>query len=329
MTPATITRRTGLNRTVLLRPGAPWHERPAGRVLGAIGLSRTVEDAAAAAGVDIGRAPLVALDRALAAGQGWAEAVAQRWIDAFLHLLRTLRTPTRADREARAEWGAEDWATWAAVRRVVVCGGVVAGELGARLGRDPRLEQAGATVAKDPSRTPLLGLASALDGEGLALDLGHTTLKAARVQDGRLVQAGRTPVPWRAFDTSTWPAPETLLDLVVQTARSAVRERPGSVERHRLRPDEPLAVAVAIANYVVDGTLDQDQTYGTLVRPGTDPRDLLAQALTHGLRRPCVVTHLVNDGTAAALGVEAATVGATPAAVISVGTSLGVGFTGA
>ncbi|WP_149814751.1 hypothetical protein [Serinicoccus marinus] len=95
MTTTPITRRTGLNRTVLLRAGAPWHGHRAGRVLGATGLSGIVADAAAGAAVALDDAPLVTLDRVLLAGEQWAEAVAEQWTDALAHLLQTLRPHRR------------------------------------------------------------------------------------------------------------------------------------------------------------------------------------------------------------------------------------------
>ena len=333
MTTTPITRRTGLNRTVLLRAGAPWHGHRAGRVLGATGLSGIVADAAARAAVSLDDAPLVTLDRTLVAGEQWAEAVAEQWTDALAHLLQTLRSPTDDDRAAREEWGEEDWARWASVRQVVLCGGVVAGELGRRASRDPRVVAQRAELAPEPGRAPLLGLAAGL-ADGLVLDLGHSSIKAAAVRDGVLARTTGMPVPWRPFDTSTWPSPDTVLGLVVEAARDAMD--PSGPD------DRDLEVRVAIANYVVDGLLDDDPTYGTLRSRGPDPRRVLGHALTRGLRRPCAVTVLLNDGAAAALGVRSTQPGAdaregpgrhddqgrgeATTAVISIGTSLGLGF---
>ena len=310
-----ITRRTGLNRTVLLRPGAPWHGRPAGRVLGATGLSATVVAAASEADVPVADAPLLVLDRALTAGEAWAQGVAEAWVDALAHLLGTLRTPTATDRQARAEWAGADWARWEAARRVVLCGGVVAGELGSRASDDPRLRVHGAEVAVDPARAPLRGLATGLgDDAALVLDLGHSSIKAAPVRHGTLGPTVRVAVPWRPFDTSTWPTPAAVLDLVADASRRALPE-----EHARGR----LPVRVAVANYVVDGRLDEDETYGTLARTGEDPRGVLADALSTRLGRTVEVDLLVNDGAAAALSVGSHR---PAAAVISIGTSLGLGF---
>ena len=351
MAPPDITRRTGLNRTVLLRPGAAWHGRPAGRVLGATGLSATVASAAAGAGVITESPPLQLLDRALAGGAPWAQDVATAWTDALSHLLRTLREPTDPDREARPEWGDADWARWSSAARVLVCGGVVAGELGSRAAHDPAVRAHRAEVSPDPARACLIGLAAGAGDDGdrddrddrgavLVLDLGHSSVKAASVHHGTLGPTATVPVPWTPFDTGTWPSPEALLDLVAAACRTVLPARAGL---------GPLRVRVAIANYVVGGRLDDDQTYGTLARPGVDPRDTLSRELSRRLARPVRVELLVNDGAAAALSVEAH---ATPAAadartpttatgrrgplaagpavaVISIGTSLGVGFTDA
>ncbi|WP_151526226.1 ROK family protein [Serinicoccus kebangsaanensis] len=326
------TRRTGLNRTVLLRPDAPWHGRRAGRVLGASGLSARVARAAPDPTMTHPTALLLALDRALSQAQPWAEEVAAEWVDAAAELLRTLRSPTAADRACRTEWDEPDWARWAAVDRIVLGGGVVAGSLGTRAAQDHRLVEHGAELAPDPARGPLLGLASGPPPVGpcLLLDLGHSSVKAAVLARGGVGPTVAVRVPWQPFDTTTWPGSRTVLDLVVRAAGEALLGVDGTAVPGRdgttTTDDGPVEVRVAIANYVVDGVLDDDQTYGTLNRPGADPSAVLAEALTTGLGLPCTVSMLVNDGAAAALGVTGAAGRRGTVAVISIGTSLGLGF---
>lgn len=361
MTPPPVTRRTGLNRTLLLDERQPWHGRPAGRVLGAVGLAERVQvHHPSPRPVE---QPLAALDAALRDKEPWPQEVAAEWIAGLTRLLRTLTRPTDADRRAREEWDAADWDRWAAVRRFVLGGGVVAGVLGQHALADPGLRALPVEllIAADPAIAPLTGLVAAtpVTGDLLVLDLGHSAVKAATwtARTRTLGPVHRTGVPWTPWDVGTWPAPEPLLALVVEAARQVTsRRETGRQVTGRSAPEavadalaeaateaatEPgddrcgprrpaastrgvavLEVRVSLANYVVDGVLDDDQTYGTLGRLGPDPTALLGAALTAGLDRPVRVSELVNDGQAAAL----AWTDQPPTAVLSVGTSLGLGF---
>ncbi|MFX0540000.1 hypothetical protein ACQBAT_10790 [Ornithinimicrobium sp. Y1847] len=282
------TRRTGLNRTLLLQPGQPWHEQPAGRALGAT--SQLPDDA---------------------------------WLAGLRRLLRTLTAPRPEDRVARQEWSPGDsspgeWARWAQVERIVLCGGVVARRRRALADAGQELLGGGSqiVIAPSPAEASLRGLAShqlaghppadPADHPVLLLDLGHTAVKAALSRPrGEVGRVHRQPVPWQPFDLTTWPPAAELLSVIAAAATAAGQKNASSAR-------------VAIANYVVDGRLDVDDTYGRLDELGPDP----AEALTDALGLP--VTLLVNDGAAAAL----AWTGGPPTAVISIGTSLGVGFAG-
>lgn len=279
------TRRTGLNRTVLLSPGAPWHGAPAGRALGA------------ASPLDDGQ-----------------------WLCALERLVATLVQPTAEDRAARPDWGEDDWARWAQLDRIVLCGGVLAGGRGDLVrSRFHAPDQLGlppvqVEVETDPAAATLRGLTVAppVEAPTLLLDLGHTAVKAAvSTGSGQLGEVTRVRVPWTPFDLDTWPELPTLLTLVREAAALARSEAKTSGE-----PDALGAARVAVANYVVDRRLDEDPTWGTLTRAGEPVVELLARAL--GLP----VHLLINDGQAAAMG----RAGQPHTAVISIGTSLGVGF---
>lgn len=278
------TRRTGLNRTVLLSPGAPWHGAPAGRVLGA------------ASPLDDGQ-----------------------WLLALERFVATLVEPTPEDRAARPDWDEEDWARWAQVQRIVLCGGVLAGGRGDLVRSRFRapgqlgLPRVAVEVETDPATASLRGLTVAppVDAPALLLDLGHTAVKAA-VSTGPddLGPVTRLRVPWTPFDLDSWPDPAALLALVRQAATHA------GARGDQAPATRPVEARLAVANYVVDDRLDDDSTWGTLAPAGRSAAELFS----HELGLP--VRLLVNDGQAAALG----RAGQLHTAVISIGTSLGVGF---
>lgn len=300
-------RRTSLNRVTLLRPGAPWHGQFAGRVLGVTALERLSPDT---------------------------------WVDALHHLLRTLTDPSPADRSARPDWDQSDWERWAQLDRIVLAGGLVAGDLG------PRALQrlAGETdlppvqIAPRAGLAPLVGLAARprMERPALLLDLGHTAIKAAlgtpaaagtqaasseapEAPGATLTRVSRKPMPWRPFDVSTWPAPAAVLDLVRSAADRVAR---GDLANPRDAELEVQDVRVSIANYVLGGQLDADDTYGRLAELDPDPARLLARAVRPALGKDAHVSVLINDGQAAALPWS----GQPRTAVITIGTSLGLGF---
>ncbi|QFG69082.1 ROK family protein [Ornithinimicrobium pratense] len=278
------TRRTGLNRTVLLSPGAPWHGAPAGRALGA------------ASPLDDGQ-----------------------WLCALERLVATLVEPTPQDRAARPDWGEDDWARWGQLEQIVLCGGVLAGGRGDLVRSRFRapgqlgLPAVPVEVETDPASASLRGLTARppVDAPTLVLDLGHTAVKAAVATEvGDLGPVTRFRVPWTPFDLGTWPDPATLLGLVREAA-AHVRS-----EELAVRDPAPVEARLAVANYVVDGQLDDDPTWGTLAHLGQPAAELLSQELGLPVRL------LVNDGQAAAMG----RAGQRHTAVITIGTSLGVGF---
>lgn len=277
-------RRTGLNRTVLLSPGAPWHGAPAGRALGA------------ASPLDDGQ-----------------------WLLALERLVSSLVRPTEEDRAARPDWGEDDWARWGDLEKIVLCGGVLAGgrgDLVRSLFRAPGelgLPPVAVEVEADPLSAPLRGLTAwpPVERPALLLDLGHTAVKAAVSRGvGQLGPVTAVRVPWTPFDVSTWPDLPTLLAVVRQAATHVL------TDENLPSGAAPVEARLAIGNYVVDGRLDEDQTWGTLARPGEPATELLSAELGLPVRL------LVNDGQAAALG----RAGQRHTAVISIGTSLGVGF---
>lgn len=280
------TRRTGLNRTVLLSPGAPWHGARAGRALGA------------ASPLDDGQ-----------------------WLCALESLIGTLVEPSPQDREARPDWDEDDWARWAQLDRIVLCGGVLAGGRGDlvrsrfRAPGELGLPPVPVEVETDPAAAPLRGLTAwpPVEEPTLVLDLGHSAVKAAvSTGPGHLGPVTQVRVPWTPFDIDTWPAPSVLLEVVRTAAAQACSETESDTDP----VPAPVQARVAIANYVLDGQLDDDDTWGTLASSGEPAADQLSRTL--GLP----VTLLVNDGQAAALG----RAGHRHTALISIGTSLGVGF---
>jgi hypothetical protein len=140
------------------------------------------------------------LDAMVAAGDGPATALADDLGAALAGLLATLVIGHPDARASRPDWPADHWERWAAVRRVVLGGGIVSGTLGTRLvasatawlpclgAGDVRL-----VVADDPASLALRGAGCGLpDGGAVLVDAGLTWIKAAwaGIRGGRCVSLG-------------------------------------------------------------------------------------------------------------------------------------------
>lgn len=349
--PRRLTTHASLNRvSISALPGVELGPELAGRAGGELLSQRAAADLVRSRAPALGLGHLMAGPdaallqalEALVAGpetraRGVAETIAAQLGRRLAVLLAVLRRGDAPNRAARPEWDDSYWAHWADVRRVWLGGGIAAGALGTRLASVaaaelPRLGVTGMEVRIAPwgSVLPLVGAARRLPraaSAGLVCDFGHTSLKLAdaQLESGALVSLStlsRRPIP---FSTELPPegaerdavARAVLSFMVAQIAEAWAGGSARSVALGE-------AISVSIASYVDEGAnhpLDQSGLYatvGTLARPlGVQ----LGSALTTILGRQIRVS-LAHDGTSAARALA----GERDAAVIMLGTSIGVGF---
>jgi hypothetical protein len=251
------------------------------------------------------------LDRCLADGMPAARAVAEEFGGRLGRLLVGLRA---GDRSLKPEWDASWWDRWTGTSTVWLGGGLCAGTFGAVVADraaalvGPRCR---VVVAPDPTDLPLVGaarLAARPDGTALVLDFGHTLVKraVAGYEAGRLASLHRlAPALAAPEDTAGGPLAEAVAGTVAVAWADA--DRP------------PGPVVAAMAAYVKDGQPVR-VPLGTYTRLADVPGRLAALLRDRlGLDLPLV---LVHDGTAAAQAVPPDP----HAAVVLLGTSIGVGF---
>ena len=294
---------------------------------GALGLDAGLSD-----GVDLP----VAFDRCFEADDEHIRAAAE---DAAGHfgrrlgyLILTLKRGDAANRRAREEWDDSYWAYWASIREIWLGGGLVSGHLGRRLRQYAQtvLAEAGATdcalhLSAYPSVLPLVGAARCFLPEsqaGLVFDFGQSYIKraCALYESGTLVAlrllsplaTGRAGLAEDSADQSRRWA-ERIIDVMADTWQAA-----------RLSGLAPAPVMVAsIASYVVDGqpaAYDRG-IYAQLRAISDNLGRWLAQHVGERVERPVEIS-LLHDGTAAARTYA----GTAHAAVIMLGTALGIGF---
>jgi hypothetical protein len=263
-----------------------------------------------------------------------AQAIGQRLGRNLGYILLTLYRGDAVNRAARPDWTAEDWEHWAKIERVWLGGGLMRGALGeliVRFARDCWAEYGYAgqpQVERSPYREMIAVLGAgrylpASTRAALCLDFGQTTIKRACLEfaDGVMVRARRFESLVRDVDelpTTATPGPEAgwkVLDVMAM----AITRTLGEAVASGITPDADLMLSVAA--YVQGGRLLGNGLYVSLNALTDDARPLLADAVRAQTGRAMRV-HLIHDGTAACTLYA----GVPNAAVIVVGTALGIGF---
>ncbi len=255
-----------------------------------------------------------------------AEEVARRFGQHLGYLVLTLWRGDAANRSARLDWGDEYWEYWAGIGEIRVGGGLVAGRLGPALIAhamqtvvDAGMDDRSIRLSAWPALLPLIGAARTAPLRARAvvvLDFGHSSIKrACALYDcGILTSLHLLPALPAPLAVEQ---PRRLAELLV----SVIANSWGEAQSLRLAPDPMLVVCLAA--YVSEGQPMQRQgdQYAALYTISKNLGRWLSRRVAHRLGAPVKVS-LLHDGTAAAH----AYAGQGRAAVITLGTALGVGF---
>ena len=249
-------------------------------------------------------------------------------------LLVTLKRGDAASRQARDDWDDSYWTHWQSIRSVWLGGGLASGKLGERLvfyARDALVRQGvdcALQLACYPSLLPLIGAARSVAGDDrpvLVCDFGQSYLKraCAGYEHNRLATLHTLPhVP------ITWPLPQAeTSDPEERSLRLAERMADSMVaaidECHAHGLNLAPRLAVSIASYVKDGAPMplQGGAYAGLHTVDPNLEQWLAARVSELAGRSFSIM-LLHDGTGAARAYAEAPA----AAVITLGTALGIGF---
>jgi hypothetical protein len=236
-------------------------------------------------------------------------------------MLAVLKRGDASNREARDEWQPEEWAFWSEIKEVWLGGGLVSGQAAPYIkeAAETLLEKAGVFdlslyLSVFPGFLPLLGVARRIPPTheaALVFDFGQTSLKRALAfyRNGALTRLELLPtLPSATFlDFGRGGA---LYRLTLKTLGDSWREVSG--RGLDLNPK----IGLSIAAYTLDGHL-----YKRSDLQDYNFRGEIAGELSQELHQK-IELDLIHDGTAAAL-VHA---GRNQAAVIVLGTSLGIGL---
>jgi hypothetical protein len=343
--PDRLTPSASLNRVKIVDlPGVDLESAVKGKtayeLLSAQALADYLREHAGALGLDAGlsgaAALPVAFDRCFEAESRAIRAAAEEAAGYFGrrlgYLVLTLKRGDAANRRAREEWDDTYWAHWASIQEIWLGGGLVSGHLGRRVGQyaQAALAEAGMTdctlhLSAYPSALPLVGAARCLppgSRAGLVFDFGHSYIKRACAwyESGTLVAL--RPLPPLA---TGWTEPAR--DPAHQARRwaehmvSVVADTWQATQAPDLTP-APLMVA-SIASYVVDGqpAVYDRGIYAQLRLISDNLGRWLSRRVGERVRHPVEIS-LLHDGTAAARTYA----GTAHAAVIMLGTALGIGF---
>jgi hypothetical protein len=282
-----------------------------------------------------------------------AELVAAEFGKRLGFLLLTLHRADEVNRLARPDWTDGHWAFWQAIRQVWLAGGLMSGRLGSAALHHTRLvlqryrAQMKVELAAHPALLPLLGAArhglntdQSQAGHGgplsarvgapngnqpvLVFDFGQTMVKRAlaHYRGGCLVKlvllpvrpsdCGRLAIGSNALESLEQQV-DAILNLVVESWLVA--------EACGLRPETHAVISLATYLFRGQPCQPQDSCYGRLAYLSSDLPAYLATCLSKRLGRRFRFS-LLHDGSAAA----SVYAGRPDAAVIVLGTAMGVGF---
>ncbi len=262
-----------------------------------------------------------------------AEAIARRFGRRLGCLLLALKLGAPETRAARPDWGVDQWAYWAALRRIVVGGGLLSGRIGevALPAAQAVLNAHGAAdlvIARSSygAQMALVGLARHAPmppDTRFVFDFGQTSIKRGAAHFGA---HGVTALDVESpLETVCPPLAETPLDRD-DAARQWMRMLTviaHTVEAAPTPPGPTLDVSVCLACYLFDGHPSADDVgcYGRLSLLAPNLTVWMHAQLEQRLARP-VRLQLLHDGAAAAHAVD----GGADTLVLTIGTALGNGF---
>ena len=264
-----------------------------------------------------------------------ALAIARAVGRALGYLLLTLRRGDAVNRQARDDWDDSDWNHWSRIRTIWLGGGIASGQFGpalrthaAEVLAEHGVDDVAIYLAAYPAALPLIGAARSVPAgsqAALVFDFGTSLIKRAQAEYrgeslARLRLLAPLPGPQIVPSHGTDPSAadvSSLGDYMVSVLAHTWHEAAASGAA--LAPE----LVVSLASYVHNGQPipRQGGIYSYLHVLSPTLADWLSARLSARTGRDLKVS-LVHDGTAAAR----AYAGEEHAAVVTLGTALGVGF---
>ena len=262
-----------------------------------------------------------------------AKQVAGQYGRCLATLLLTLKEGQPANRAARPEWGDAQWAYWYTINQVWLGGGLMAGHFGRHvLAEAQRLFKAAGyrkyrlNLTKHPAHMPLIGTISTLLPEteiALLFDFGQSQIKraVALLANGKLQKLHLL----RPLPAACGPLLKPGRNLGRAKAHMEHITLVFSLTWHQIQAAswQPQQIVAALACNLYQGHPGPEEwgCYGRLQALTPNLQNHLAAQLEQITGRS-LPFHLIQDAKAAALAHR----GARHAAVITLGSAIGIGF---
>jgi hypothetical protein len=262
-----------------------------------------------------------------------AKQVAIQYGRCLATLLLTLKEGQLPNREARPEWNESHWSYWQTINQVWLGGGLVSGHFGQHMLAEARrlIQEAGYTdyvldLTPHPAQMALIGAATTLSPQtevALLLDFGQSQIKRAiaLLAGGKLqklhllhpLPAACGPLLENGPDSARAEAHLEHITAVFQLTHRQLQKAGW----------QPQEVVMALACNLHQGQPGKEEwgCYGRLQELAPNLQEYLASQLRE-ISDDALPFHLIQDAKAAALAHR----GAEHAAVLTLGTAIGIGF---
>ena len=248
-------------------------------------------------------------------------------------LLLTLKEGQPANRAARPEWGDEHWAYWASINQVWLGGGLMAGHFGRHVVAETQqlIHQAGYTdyelnLTRHPARVALIGAASTVAPTAevaLLFDFGQSRIKRgiALFAEGKLQKLHLLhSLPAACGDLLTNGSDVARAEAHMEHITAVLAHTHHQVQQSGWQPQEVVAAMACNLHQGHPGS-EEWGCYGRLQDLTSNLQDHLAQQWQQ-ISGQALPFRLIQDAKAAALAHR----GAENAAVITLGSAIGIGF---
>ena len=248
----------------------------------------------------------------------------------------TLKLGEKQNQLERSDWTEKMWGYWANTKDVILVGGLAGGEIGEKLisyalniFKKANIEPYNFILFENASTVGVMGCATKIKNENctsLVLDFGHTNIKKSLVKkvDGEIQAVIDLPHIKSEYVDKEFLQENNNIEQAQKLHKFLLNTIANAYINESKTQELSNEIVISIANYVVDGKLDNVRGgYAKLALLTNNSEEIITEELSGVLKKKIKVT-LIHDATAVAMYFQAYE----NAICVTIGTAFGVSFTG-